>query len=312
MRAITALLALVPLALLTSCELQEITVASAQDVVIAEIVLRAGETLQTAFLHRTSVRGIPSTVPDANIVVRNAVTGSEIRYAIGADSLCLDDAKASPDSNGTCYTARVNTAAVSAGARYTLRINFSDGRIMTGVTDVPGAFDVTTPRTLAGVGTVDAPCRLEPGTSIGITWTRSAGASVYITEAKLRNLRQALRDAGNDVEGNGALDLVGLSISAADTTLKFPGELGLFDRFDGDLLPILLIIRDGLPPNVDATIAVAAADRNYVNWVRGGNFNPSGLVRVSSIQGDGRGEFGSIVQKRLLISTRTVERQPCN
>lgn len=306
------LLALLPLVVLTSCEVQEITIADAQDVVVAEMVLRAGETLQTAYLHRTTTRGSAPTVRDARITVRDASTGGETRFAIDADSVCLDDVPANGIQSGTCYAARVHSTTIRAGARYTLKIDFPNGRVMTGATDIPGVFDITTPRTLSGVGTSGSPCRLEPGTSMEVTWTRSAGASVYITEARLRNLRQALREAGNNFEGNGALDLVGLSISAADTTLEIPGELGLFDRFDDDLLPILLVIRDGLPPNVDATIVVAAADRNYVNWVRGGNFNPSGLVRVSSIQGDGRGVFGALVQRRVFISTRTVDRQPCN
>jgi hypothetical protein len=297
----------------TSCELREITIADAKDVVIAELVLRAGEPLQTAYLHRTSTQGISPVVPDAQIAVRDEASGDEILYAVGADSLCLDDAPLNGVQSGTCYAARVAPAAIRPGARYTLRIELPGGRVMTGTTDVPGAFDILVPKALSGVGVSAAtPCRLEPGTSMEITWSRSAGASVYITEGRLRNIRQALRDAGNDVEGNEPLDLIGLSISAADTTLKIPGELGLFDRFDDDLLPILLIIRDGLPPNVDATVVVAAADRNYVNWVRGGNFNPSGLVRVGSIQGDGSGVFGALVQHRLFISTRTADRDPCS
>jgi hypothetical protein len=50
-------------------------------------------------------------------------------------------------------------------------------------------------------------------------------------------------------------------------------------------------------------VVVAAADRNYVNWVRGGNFNPSGLVRVPSVRGDGTGVFGSIVAKTVVLTT---------
>jgi hypothetical protein len=45
---------------------------------------------------------------------------------------------------------------------------------------------------------------------------------------------------------------------------------------------------------------ISATDRNYVNWVRGGNFNPSGVVRVPSVGGDGIGVFASTV-------TRTFE-----
>jgi hypothetical protein len=79
--------------------------------------------------------------------------------------------------------------------------------------------------------------------------------------------------------------------------MMFPTDYGLFDRFDEDKHAVLLAIRDGLPVNVRAEVIVAAADNNYVNWVRGSNFNPSGLVRISSIQGDGTGVFGSLVPR---------------
>jgi len=58
---------------------------------------------------------------------------------------------------------------------------------------------------------------------------------------------------------------------------------------------------------------VAAADRNYVNAVRGGGFNPSGPVRVSSVVGDGIGTFGSLVPLRLfvVVGTGGEEVPPC-
>jgi hypothetical protein len=52
---------------------------------------------------------------------------------------------------------------------------------------------------------------------------------------------------------------------------------------------------------VVAEMVVAAIDRNYLNGVRGGSFNPSGTVRVSSVSGDGVGVFGSIVPVYLRI-----------
>jgi hypothetical protein len=48
-------------------------------------------------------------------------------------------------------------------------------------------------------------------------------------------------------------------------------------------------------------LTVAAVDRNYVNGVRGGSFNPSGRVRVSSVTGDGEGVFGSLVPLTLEV-----------
>ena len=49
-----------------------------------------------------------------------------------------------------------------------------------------------------------------------------------------------------------------------------------------------------------ASVTVTAANRNYVNWARGGNFNPSGRVSIPSVTGDGTGVFGATV-------TRTFE-----
>lgn len=55
---------------------------------------------------------------------------------------------------------------------------------------------------------------------------------------------------------------------------------------------------------------MAAGDRNYVNWVRGGNFNPSGQVRVPSIVGDGTGVFASLVSRERILVTRDEASAP--
>jgi len=57
----------------------------------------------------------------------------------------------------------------------------------------------------------------------------------------------------------------------------------------------------GLPEGVSAEVVIAAADRNYVNWVRGDSFNPSGAVRVASVRGDGTGVFGSFSSARFRL-----------
>ena len=57
-----------------ACELHEITIADAEDVVVAEIVLRAGAPVQTAYLHRTSSALASARVPDAVIAVRDEGT----------------------------------------------------------------------------------------------------------------------------------------------------------------------------------------------------------------------------------------------
>jgi hypothetical protein len=95
-----------------------------------------------------------------------------------------------------------------------------------------------------------------------------------------------------DVEVEDPLSLLGLALSAEDTTVVFPSEFGIFERADLDR-EVALLLQEGLPAGTRAVVTVAAVDRNYVNWARGGNFNPSGQVRVPSVEGDGTGFFGS-------------------
>jgi hypothetical protein len=52
-------------------------------------------------------------------------------------------------------------------------------------------------------------------------------------------------------------------------------------------------------------VAITAVERNFVNWVRGGSFNPSGTVRVSSIVGDGSGVFGAASTRRFTLISST-------
>jgi hypothetical protein len=96
------------------------------------------------------------------------------------------------------------------------------------------------------------------------------------------------------VEAPEPLELLGLAISAADTEIVLPAEFGLFDRFTVDQA-LLAVLQQGLPAGTRAEVTIAAADRNYVNGVRGGSFNPSGRVRISSVTGDAVGVFGSLV-----------------
>ena len=119
-----------------------------------------------------------------------------------------------------------------------------------------------------------------------------------MNETVIVGIKDGLAPLGIDVESD-TLELLGLSISASDTTIVFPGEFGIFSRFELDQ-DLATSLQDGLPPGTRAPVMISATDRNYVNWVRGGNFNPSGQVRVPSIRGDGTGVFASTV-------TRTFE-----
>jgi hypothetical protein len=146
--------------------------------------------------------------------------------------------------------------------------------------------------------------------NLDVVWRASPSAWVYAAEASLGGIQRALGPHGLTVDRD-PLRLFGLSISSADTTLAFPREFGLFDRFDDDLTEALAFMQGGLPAGVNTNIVIAAADRNYVNWERGGNFNPSGQVRVPSIRGDGSGVFGSLVPKNIRVRTDVTNRPPC-
>jgi hypothetical protein len=83
----------------------------------------------------------------------------------------------------------------------------------------------------------------------------------------------------------------------------------VFERFQYDS-DLLLAIRDGFPDFTLVELVLAAADRNWVNSVRGGNFNPSGLVRISTVVGDGVGVFASLNVERAVILVRRVTGLP--
>jgi hypothetical protein len=120
-----------------------------------------------------------------------------------------------------------------------------------------------------------------------------------VNETEINGLPAALVSEGIVVEDD-PLYLLGLSISSADTTVVFPSEFGVFDRFDLDQ-DLALRLQRGLPDGTDADVSVTAVERNYVNWVRGGSFNPSGQVRVASLRGDGTGVFGAAVTRRFTV-----------
>jgi hypothetical protein len=290
-------------ALLTACELQEVDVALPQDVVVAEVVLRAGATTQLAWLHRTRGSALDSTtVPGAQVEVR-ADDGSVLPFFAVPDTACFIPRNDVPSgSHGSCYSSRVNAMPIVPGRTYRLSIILPDGRSLNGVTTVPGDFRLIRP-----TATI---CSVPEFTPLEVRWTASANAWVYANESSMRGIRAALQPFNLRVNDD-PLRLLGLSISRSDTTIVFPGQFGLFDRFDDDLTAALAFLQKGLPRGVITDIGIAAADRNYVNWERGGNFNPSGIVRVPSIQGDGTGVFAALVPKTFQVRVAEANRPPC-
>lgn len=280
-RVVVAVLALA----LAGCELTSVELADVVDVVVAEVYLRSGpgDTIQQAFLHRT-VEGRQGSlrVDGARVTVRRA-DGRTVRFHPAPAASCRSTDHGDAEATGSCYLAD-DPDFVVPGLSYDLAIEFEDGGRLDGRTTVPASFELVSPAAAA--------CVLQ-GTSLELVWTRSPEAWAYQADVRFTGLAAGLA-AGGVVDPPDTLRLLGLAVGANDTTLAFPQEFGVFDRFQVDI-NVLRALQDGLPAGARADIMVAAADRNYVNWVRGGSFNPSGQVRVSSLTGDGVGVFGALV-----------------
>jgi len=281
-----------------ACELQEITLVEADDVVVAEVYVELGlaptPDRATAFLHRTLEGGTGASrpVPGAKVVLTRR-DGYSLELGEADIGTCV---RSTPeDGTGTCYRAADGVSYwIRPGDTLDLAINLADGGALRGTTVIPGDFTLLTPAD----GHV---CIQPPSTPLELRWTRSAGAWAYVNETFISGLRDALEPKGIPVEDD-PLYLLGVSVSAQDTTIVFPGEFGVFDRFDLDQA-LAVELQKGLPAGANGRVTITAADRNYVNWIRGGNFNPSGQVRIPSLRGDGTGVFGSSVTRALYVST---------
>ncbi len=275
------------------CSLQEITIVDVEDVVVAEVHVQISEGFPggdrvTAFLHRT-VGGLGTgfhSVPGATIVISQD-GGPSVELAETAVERCVS---ATPEGGtGSCYwMAPAASVGFGPGDHLRLRIDLASGGVLTSSTIVPGDFAV--------LGIAEgARCLLPPSTPFTVRWTGSEGTWAYVNETMILGMRKAFSPLGIEVESD-TLELLGLSISASDTTIVFPSEFGIFTRFELDQ-DLATSLQTGLPPGTRAPVTISATDRNYVNWARGGTFNPSGQVRVPSVRGDGTGVFASTVTR---------------
>jgi hypothetical protein len=288
---------------MAGCELDEVTVIDFVDVVVGEVYVTLGSTpsdhRMRALLHGTAAGGTPDAETFDDALVRIIRAGTDtLDLALDLITECVDSVPAG--ASGSCFVDGGQAAVLLPGDRLELSIVLGDGRRLLGSARVPGDFQ------LSGVG---ASCRLEPDSLLPLRWAPSDGAWAYVNETSINGLPAALASEGIEVEDD-PLYLLGLSISASDTTVVFPSEFGVFDRFGLDQA-LALRLQRGLPEGTDALISVAAVERNYTNWVRGGNFNPSGQVRVASLRGDGTGVFGAAVVRELaVVSTATPGAEP--
>jgi len=282
-----------------ACELTDVQIAESEDVLLVEAFVSwappAPRAAATVFVHGTLVREgeLRGDSPDV-LIEMTADDGQRAVLSEVPPEVCL--VNASDDNPGRCYAAALPESA-APGRSVTMELEAADGRQVTGRTVLPEDFEILSP-TVSGTT-----CRVPERQLLDLTWTSSAGAWAYPSETSLRGVRDVLAAQDPDFQGlDDPLVLFGLAISDEDTTVSFPDEYGLFDRFDDDITTRALIeLQDGLLAGMSGVVTVAAADRNYVNWLRGGGFNPSGLVRVPSLVGDGTGVLGATVRRTVRI-----------
>ena len=279
---------------LAACELEEITIVDVEDVVIAEIYVNLTEDPTEneirAFLHRTVDASRSGLVPDARITVRRHdgltldLVENPLEDCVGSFPM---------GELGTCFLADpAQTPNLSPGDLLEVEVTLPDGGTLAGAARVPSDFQIDG---------VSSTCRLDPNTLMPVRWTPSEGAWAYVNETLIRGLPDALAPEGIVVEED-PLYLLGLSISVQDTAIVFPSEFGVFNRFELDQ-DVAVRLQSGLPPSTMSDVTITAVGRNYVNWARGGNFNPSGQVRVPSLRGDGTGVFAATVNRRFVVSS---------
>ena len=298
------------------CSLTDVAIAEPDDVIVAEVQVvltlapHTDELTLTAWalLHRThQPEGAPSisgavveVSADPTRVVRLEEQDS-VGICIAGHSLGRDTLKVEFSSDLACYLSEVTPSPFDPGEKLSVRITAPDGRVLAGVSRLPGGFS------LVGLDQSYGRCRLEPDTNYRFRWTSATEAWAYVGDARFEGLRRALAPRG--IQAPDTLYLLGIAIGREDTTIVFPRQFGVFEFFNADEVErdILRELWKGLPEGVTADIAIAATDRNWVNWERGGNFNPSGQVRIPSVFGDGTGVFATATRRKVWVSSSLGE-----
>jgi len=290
--------------LLAGCEVAQITVEQPEAQVVAEIYLRVTNDLPegVALLHQTPGEGRVD-LERARVRVTDS-RGLTVFFSPAPIFECAEGALP-PEFDAVCLL--LDSAAaevVRPGGRYRVEVDLQDDRRIQGAVTLPGDFRVEQP--VPGA----TRCRIVPNQLLPIRWSVAEGARAYVPEAEIFGLKTALEPEGISVPSD-PVTLLGLSISESDTEIIFPSQFGIFNRFSSDR-DVLVALQRGLPAlgDVEGEIIVSAQGRNSVNWNRGGNFNPSGTIRVPSLFGDGTGVVGGIVNRSFGFTTRDVAGNP--
>ena len=301
--------------LFTGCALTEVAVAVPDDVIVAEVhvvLTLAPDTDEVtltawAFLHRTHhPEGAPSisgAVVEVSADQRRVVRlwqQESLARCIFADWLSPHLIKVRFTRDAACYRAfEATPAPFSPGEKLSLRITAPDGRVLTGVSRIPGVF------TFVGLEHEGDRCRLHPGTNYRFRWTPTRKVWAHVAGARFEGITEALALRG--IPAPDTVDLLGLAMGRQDTAIVFPRDFGvathLFSRSE-KARKIISELRKGLPDGTSATVAIAAADRNWVNWTWArGALNPSGWVRIPSVFGGGSGVFATATRRQVWVDS---------
>lgn len=282
---------------LTGCTIADVTTPPGQDRLVVQAVLRTDRVAQPLILYRSVAASEAPPERGAQVVVTRD-DGARFVFREAPVAACIPDVPSNPGGTlGACYVGPGDLGFwVLPGRTYDLQVTTTRGEVARGRTQVPGAFSLVglpfeTRERVDGIPPEQ--CRLPSGTVVPVTWTQARGAWGYISPLLIFGLSAHAQSGGFPPPAD-PLELVGVSVSSSDTTTLLPDEFGVFDRFNLDQ-DLLRFLQGGFPNGLNLVLTVSAADRNYINGVRGGSFNPSGQVRISSVVGDGVGVFGSLV-----------------
>lgn len=292
---------------LVGCDLDEVGIPDGDDVLVAESILRSEEEVQVVLLHHT-LRSRRVVGEEGALVRVTRGDGLEVEFRQDAARSCVEVDSAYPREGehalaveATCYVSPPEAGRwVVPGQTYELRVETVGGDRLRGRTTAPEAFSLRSlgpalPRPASG----PVRCALPPDTPVELTWSRARGSAAYLTRLEATGLPEALAGRGLPSVPD-TLRLYGVSVTERDTTIVVPTDIVAFepDAYDRELM---LALANGLPAGARVRLLVGALDANYVTAERGGGFNPSGAVRVSSVVGDGVGVFGSMVSHSLEV-----------
>jgi|TARA_B110000263_G_scaffold48726_1_gene40527 hypothetical protein len=287
---------------LTACEMDSVSLMTPESLLIAQVYIakEGAKPLEaTAYLHRVLGSKDYGPVLGADITLTSGDRSVILVKDPDRTSTCIPEWVQRETSDisgslGTCYRLQELLSAVPGEA---IQVSIKDGGVsaLFGQTTLPGDFTMKTPRNSRKFCTVQRDQILE------LSWSESQDAWAYVVEANVWDLDDVYNYLPEEDRPPQPLNLVGLSISSDDTKMRFPSEVGLFDRY-GLHRDVFLQLQVGLPESTTADISVAAVDRNFVNWARAGKFHPSGQIRTPSLLGkSGTGVIASYLRKNFKV-----------